>query len=162
MTAEKIIASPVGSIYLAAQDGKLIAVRTHHLPNSCHRGDTRDERVLEKTEKQLEEYFAGKRYTFDLPLCMNGTAFQRDVWQATLAVPYGKTATYGDIARAVGNERSARAVGMAENKNPFHIIVPCHRIVGAGGKLTGYAGGLAIKSTLLALERNINAEENRP
>lgn len=152
MCAERIIASPVGNIYLAAKDGVLIAVRTNPMMTECHKGEACDERILDETEKQLEEYFRGKRRTFDLPLCMEGTPFQRDVWQATLAVPYGKTATYGDIARIVASERAARAVGMAENKNPFHIIIPCHRIVGKSGHLTGYAGGTDIKKMLLQLE----------
>ncbi|MBQ6712394.1 MAG: methylated-DNA--[Selenomonadales bacterium] len=151
--ADRVIASPIGNIYLAAYDGALIAVRTHHLPESCLQGNERDERILDQAEKQLGEYFRGERRTFDLPLTMKGTPFQHAVWQATITVPYGRTATYGDIARMIGNERAARAVGMAENKNPFHIIVPCHRIIGANGHLTGYAGGTDIKRTLLLLER---------
>ena len=150
--ADRIIASPVGNIYLAAKDGVLIAVRTNPMMTECHRGEVCDERILDETEKQLEEYFRGERRAFDIPLRMEGTAFQRDVWQATSGIAYGKTATYGDIARIVASERAARAVGMAENKNPFHIIIPCHRIIGKGGHLTGYAGGTDIKQTLLLLE----------
>ncbi len=150
--ADRVITSPIGSIYLAAHDGALIAVRTHHLPKSCLQGNERDESILDQAEKQLDEYFGGLRQTFDIPLRMTGTPFQIAVWQATSAVPYGKTATYGDIARMIGSERAARAVGMAENKNPIAIIVPCHRIIGANGQLTGYAGGTDIKRKLLRSE----------
>ena len=101
---------------------------------------------------QLQEYFAGKRTTFDLPLAASGTTFQQQVWQALLTIPYGKTCSYGDIARAIGNPKGVRAVGLANGKNPLAIVVPCHRVIGADGKLTGYAGGLNRKQQLLALE----------
>ncbi len=151
--AERIIASPIGDIYLAAEKGALIAVRTHHLPDSCQHGEATDERILDRTEQQLGEYFCGKRRIFDIPLRTEGTPFQREVWQATANVPYGTAMTYGDIARKINRPRSARAVGMAENKNPIAIIVPCHRIIGSNGKLTGYAGGIDIKKHLLRIER---------
>lgn len=152
MRADRIIASPIGHIYLVAEKGALIAVRTHHLPKYCHQGEEKDERILDQAEEELEEYFRGERRTFDIPLHMEGTPFQRDVWQATAAVPYGQTATYGDIACAIARPRAARAVGMAENKNPIAIIVPCHRIIGANGKLAGYVGGTDIKRALIRLE----------
>ena len=118
------------------------------------------EYILEETElileckKQLEEYFAGKRKTFDLPLVPKGTEFQQKVWKALQEIPYGETRTYGEIAAAIGNPKAARAVGMANNKNPIGIIIPCHRVVGANGKLVGYAGGMEKKEFLLELERN--------
>lgn len=158
MNADRIITSPIGDLYLAAEDGMLIAVRTHHLPQTCRKGNEKDEHLLDRAEKQLGEYFCGNRRTFDLPLRAKGTDFQRAVWQATTTVPYGTTATYGTIARAIGKDRAARAVGMAENKNPILIIVPCHRIIGKNGHLTGYAGGLDIKRALLALEGIESAE----
>ena len=117
------------------------------------------EYVLEETEliqsckKQLEEYFAGKRNAFDLPLAPKGTAFQQKVWKALTEIPYGETRTYGEIAAGIGNPKAARAVGMANNKNPIGIIIPCHRVVGANGKLVGYAGGMEKKAFLLELER---------
>lgn len=153
MRADKIITSPIGDIYLAAEQGALIALRTYHLPDHCQRGGEVDERILDQAERQLGEYFDGIRRTFNIPLRMTGTPFQQDVWQATANVPYGMTATYGDIARKIGKPRSTRAVGMAENKNPITIIVPCHRIVGARGSLMGYAGGIERKTYLLRLER---------
>lgn len=102
---------------------------------------------------QLEAYLAGRRRCFELTLAWRGTEFQRAVWQALQAVPYGHTVTYGELAAAVGRPRSVRAVGAANGRNPLSIVVPCHRVLGAGGALTGYAGGLERKAALLALER---------
>lgn len=109
--------------------------------------------LLGQAADQLREYFAGQRKTFDLPLAPQGTAFQKAVWKALLEIPYGQTCTYGDIARRIGNPRAARAVGMANHCNPLMIVVPCHRVVGSGGALTGYACGLDIKKFLLELEK---------
>ncbi|MCL2077334.1 MAG: methylated-DNA--[protein]-cysteine S-methyltransferase [Oscillospiraceae bacterium] len=103
--------------------------------------------------RQLEEYFWGKRRCFDLPLRPCGTAFQQTVWNVLLSVPYGETRSYKQIAELTGNPRACRAVGMANNKNPLHIIIPCHRVVGSNGALIGYAGGLEIKERLLKLEK---------
>lgn len=112
------------------------------------------ESVLTKeTFKQLSEYFNGKRKEFNLPLDPVGTKFQKSVWMALLNIPYGETRTYKEIAIKVGNEKGARAVGMANNKNPISIIIPCHRVIGSNKKLVGYAGGLHIKEKLLDLER---------
>ena len=105
------------------------------------------------SSRQLEEYFAGKRKQFDLPLSLRGTEFQRQVWAALRDIPYGVTRSYGQIAQAVGRPKAVRAVGMANHRNPISIIVPCHRVVGADGSLTGYGGGLENKKFLLALER---------
>ncbi|MDE9364952.1 methylated-DNA--[protein]-cysteine S-methyltransferase [Luteipulveratus sp. YIM 133132] len=103
-------------------------------------------------EGQLTEYFAGARSEFDLPLASRGTDFQRRVWNALLDIPYGETTTYGALARCIGSPSSARAVGLANGRNPISVIVPCHRVVGAGGDLTGYGGGLPRKRALLELE----------
>ncbi len=103
---------------------------------------------------QLLAYFDGKRKTFDLPYQLNGSDFQKKVWSALLCIPYGETRSYKEIAIAIGNPKASRAVGMANNKNPLHILVPCHRVIGAGGKLVGYAGGLAMKEALLHMEKN--------
>lgn len=102
---------------------------------------------------QLSEYFSGTRTEFDIPLAPNGTPFQKLVWRELCRIPYGQTRTYGEIAAAIGNPGAARAVGMACNRNPIWIVIPCHRIVGTGGKLTGYAGGLDLKRRLLDLEQ---------
>ena len=106
-----------------------------------------------KAAEQLREYFDGKRKVFDLPLAPVGTEFQMRCWDALLEVPYGETRSYGDIARAAGSPKGFRAVGMANNRNPIAIIIPCHRIIGSDGKLVGYGGGLDIKVFLLELER---------
>jgi len=104
-------------------------------------------------ERQFREYFQGKRTEFDLRLHPKGTPFQKAVWQALLEIPYGETRSYGDIARAVGRPTAVRAVGLANGRNPLPIVVPCHRVIGADGALTGYGGGLARKQKLLDLER---------
>lgn len=109
--------------------------------------------LLKEAAGQLEQYFAGERKTFDLPLAPEGTAFQLKVWRALQEIPYGRTRSYGEIAQAVGNKKAARAVGAANNKNPISIIIPCHRVIGADGKLVGYGGGLERKAYLLALEK---------
>ena len=108
--------------------------------------------LLREAARQLDEYFAGRRKEFDLPLAPKGTVFQQKVWQALQKIPYGTTVTYKDIAIAVGNPLACRAVGMANHNNPIGIIIPCHRVIGANGKLTGYAGGLDKKQLLLDLE----------
>lgn len=108
--------------------------------------------ILLETERQLTEYFSGARTDFDLPLQTDGSEFQKKVWRALREIPFGQTRSYLDLAKAVGSSKAARAVGAANSKNPLSIIVPCHRVVGADGSLTGYAGGLDTKATLLALE----------
>lgn len=102
--------------------------------------------------RQLEEYFAGRRHAFDLPLAPAGTDFQHRVWRALSIIPYGKTISYGELARRIGNPRASRAVGLANGANPLPIIVPCHRVIGANGSLAGFGGGLPIKQALLSLE----------
>jgi methylated-DNA-[protein]-cysteine S-methyltransferase len=111
--------------------------------------------LIKKAAKQFGEYFDGKRKNFDLPLRMKGTVFQVKVWNALKKIPYGKTVSYGDIAAIIGNPKACRAVGMANNRNPIAIIVPCHRVIGKDGSLTGYAGGLELKRQLLELEQNV-------
>lgn len=109
--------------------------------------------VLTEAFRQLEEYLSGKRKSFDLPLSPEGTIWQRKCWDALLEIPYGATATYGDIARRVNNPKGFRAVGLANNRNPIAVFIPCHRVIGADGSLTGFGGGLHIKEKLLELER---------
>lgn len=146
--------SPVGLLRLAAREEGLC--RIEFLRDSAP-GKDRPHALLGEAARQLDEYFAGQRRTFDLPLCPSGTAFQRQVWQALRAIPYGETRSYAQIAAAVGRPRACRAVGMANHRNPLPIVVPCHRVIGAGGALTGYAGGLEIKKQLLALEQHPGA-----
>lgn len=117
-------------------------------------------RLSDMAARELEEYFAGARKSFDIPIETNGTPFQERVWAALREIPYGETRSYGDIAAAVGNGRACRAVGGANNKNPISILIPCHRVIGANGAMVGYGGGMDMKTFLLALERtNIFREE---
>jgi len=116
--------------------------------------------LLKKAGQELKEYFEGTRLSFDLPLKMEGTEFQIKVWNALLQIPFGETRSYKQIAEAVGNPLGSRAIGNANNKNKISIIVPCHRVIGANGKLVGYEGGLDIKEKLLNLEKNIIRERS--
>lgn len=109
--------------------------------------------LIKKAAKQLMEYLAGKRRMFDVPIALEGTPFQRKVWEALTLIPYGETRSYAEIAGSIGQPKACRAVGMANNKNPLAVMVPCHRVIGANGKLVGYAGGLSIKQKLLELEK---------
>lgn len=108
--------------------------------------------LVEQARGELEEYFAGVRRRFEVPLSLQGTPFQQEAWEALRAIPYGETRTYGEQAQAIGRPRACRAVGMANHRNPVIIMVPCHRVVGSGGALVGYAGGLEVKRRLLELE----------
>ncbi len=141
--------SPVGLLTLVSGDDGLESVR---FGNAVPEGSVEDVDSEFPGLVQLNEYFTGRRRTFDLPLSLRGTPFQRSVWLQLLQIPWGETRSYGDIARAVGKPGAARAVGMANQTNPIPIIVPCHRVIGANGSLTGYAGGLDVKARLLALE----------
>lgn len=111
--------------------------------------------LLRKAAAELSEYLEGRRKTFDLPLAPRGTPFQLSIWKALQSIPFGKTKTYGEIAAQTGNPKASRAVGMANNRNPIAIIIPCHRVIGADGSLTGYAGGLEVKQRLLSLEKQV-------
>lgn len=111
--------------------------------------------LIKECYKQLKEYLQGERRVFDVPIEFNGTKFQNTVWKELLKIPYGETRSYKDIAVAIGNEKACRAIGMANNKNPISIIVPCHRVLGSNGKLVGYAGGLDIKEKLLNIEKRV-------
>ena len=113
----------------------------------------------EQTRAELEEYFEGRRHTFDIPLAPNGTDFQRSVWRALTAIPYGQTISYAELARRVGNEAAVRAVGAANGRNPIPVIVPCHRVIGSDGSLTGFGGGLPRKKWLLQHERALPEEQ---
>jgi len=156
--AYKMIDSPVGKLKLAASDQGLVAVLWQNdKPTRVRLNElTEDARhpLLLETERQLGEYFAGKRKTFSVPLDMRGTSFQKNVWHALLAIPFGKTRSYGQLAKQLGNPQAMRAVGAANGRNPISIIVPCHRVIGSSGKLTGFAGGLETKAHLLSLEED--------
>jgi methylated-DNA-[protein]-cysteine S-methyltransferase len=149
--------SPLGTLLLTAENGALIGVhfpgQKHDRPRQPHWQRADDEPVLAQARTQLAEYFAGRRTRFDLSLAARGTSFQQAVWRALLAVPFGGTSTYGAIAAAIRKPSAVRAVGSAIGANPIGIVVPCHRVIGRDGSLTGYAGGLERKAKLLALER---------
>ena len=146
------LTTPIGELLLTADDdGALTAV---NLPNRHPDSSAweRDDALLADARRQLTEYFAGERTSFDLPLRPAGAPFQLRVWDALLRIPYGETASYGELARELGHPTAARAVGAANGRNPIAIVVPCHRVIGANGSLTGYAGGLECKRALLDLE----------
>jgi len=149
--------SPVGQLKLVAHETALVAVlwENENLNRVRLAALVEDLQhpILLKTAQQLNEYFAGKRQQFDLPLDFEGTAFQQQVWQALLTIPFGETRSYKQIAEQIGNVKAVRAVGAANGKNPISIIAPCHRVVGANGKLVGFAGGLENKDILLKLEK---------
>ena len=155
--AFKTMKSPVGELKLVASAKGLAAIlwpnddpkRVRLAPLT----EDQNHPVLKETERQLGEYFKGRRKTFNLPLDFAGTAFQKSVWKALLKIPYGQTRSYGELAKQLGNAKAVRAVGAANGRNPISIVAPCHRVIGASGKLTGFAGGLQAKAFLLQLER---------
>jgi methylated-DNA-[protein]-cysteine S-methyltransferase len=151
-----IIPSPVGQLTLIASDQGLAAVLWENEDPKrvgIDKGEnSKDFPLLVATAQQLNEYFEGTRKVFELPLDFHGTGFQQQVWQALLTIPYGQTRSYLQIAQQIGNEKSVRAVGAANGKNPISIIAPCHRVIGSSGKLTGFAGGLEAKAFLLQME----------
>jgi methylated-DNA-[protein]-cysteine S-methyltransferase len=152
--ASTVIASPVGSLRLTAENEALTEIAfLHNAPPG--RGNLESEPALRTAAAQLTEYFAGARRTFDLPLAPVGTAFQRAVWNAVREIPYGQTCSYADVAARIGMPNAVRAVGAANGRNPLPIVVPCHRVVGANGTLTGYGGGLENKRILLELETGL-------
>jgi len=155
MTAYATIESPIGEILLTAEDGALS--RLYMSPFALDPAWRRDDAALAEPARQLAEYFAGERTEFELELRPVGTAFQRAVWDLLLRIPYGETATYGALALELGDPRKVRAVGLANGRNPISIVVPCHRVIGADGSLTGYGGGLERKRHLLDLEAEVVA-----
>lgn len=154
----KVIDSPVGQLTLVASEHGLAAILWENdNPRRVPLGeviDSDDHPILLETERQLREYFTGQRTEFSLPMDFRGTEFQRRVWSALLTIPFGETRSYAQIAEQIGCPAAVRAVGAANGKNPLSIIAPCHRVLGANGKLTGFAGGLETKAKLLSHERH--------
>jgi methylated-DNA-[protein]-cysteine S-methyltransferase len=149
------IDSPIGRLRLFATDDALVGIWFENGRDAKREGPKlprRSSELLTRTRQQLEEYFAGQRREFDLPLDPQGTDFQRRVWQRLLDIPYGETTTYGTLARELGDPGASRAVGLANGSNPLPIVIPCHRVIGADGSLTGFGGGLPTKQALLELE----------
>ena len=156
MTDTMVMTSPIGPLELRAEGGALTGLHFHDEapPPTPDNGESVP--VLVEARRQLEEYFAGDRHEFDLPLAGVGTAFQQRVWDELKEIPFGETASYGEIAQRLGMPPGAsRAVGLANGSNPLAIVVPCHRVIGADGSLTGYAGGLDRKRFLLGLESSM-------
>ena len=155
--AYKLLDSPIGTLKLVASEVGLVAVLWEKdNPRRVPLADLEENNshpILLETERQLREYFRGERSAFSLPLDMRGTAFQRDVWSALQTIPFGATLSYGEIAHRLGKPAASRAVGAANGRNPLSIVVPCHRVIGSTGKLTGFAGGLEVKAHLLSLEK---------
>ncbi|MEV6837138.1 methylated-DNA--[protein]-cysteine S-methyltransferase [Streptomyces sp. NPDC051133] len=155
MKQHTVIDSPYGPLTLVADDGVLCGL---YMTDQRHRPAQEafgglDDSLFAEAAEQLTAYFAGELTEFTLPLALHGTAFQRSVWDQLTRIPYGETRSYGELADALGNPKASRAVGLANGRNPIGIIVPCHRVIGAGGDLTGYGGGLDRKRRLLDFER---------
>jgi methylated-DNA-[protein]-cysteine S-methyltransferase len=161
-----VVDSPIGPLTLVASDGKLaglyLDVRGHEpgqavLGEAATLGDDCDP-VLALAARQLSEYFAGSRTSFTVPLDLDGTPFQRSVWSSLQAIGYGETLSYGELAKRIGTPGASRAVGLANGRNPVAIVVPCHRVIGADGSLTGYGGGVDRKRFLLELEQRVTGQ----
>ncbi len=142
------IKAPIGLLEITATDEAIVGVK---LANHGENVEAND--LAQKCKAELEEYFAGKRKNFDLPLAGEGTDFQKQVWEQLQRIPYGQTRTYGEIAKMMGKPKASRAIGMANHNNPILILVPCHRVIGADGSLTGYAAGIEAKKYLLEFEK---------
>lgn len=160
----KAMNSPMGKLTLVASAHALVAVLwEQERPNRVKLGEMKfnpSHPILIETERQLTEYLSGTRTEFDLPLELHGSEFQKKVWQALREIPFGKTRSYLDLAKTLGSAKAVRAVGAANSKNPLSIVVPCHRVIGSDGSLTGFAGGLEAKANLLALEaRTVSPHE---
>ena len=142
----------IGKIGITEKDGKItnVYITNSELPQDMQLCETP---LLKEAVRRLESYFAGELKEFSLPLEPSGTVFMKQVWSALCEIPFGKTATYGEIAERIGRPKAARAVGLANNRNPIPIFIPCHRVIGADGSLTGYRGGLEMKKKLLELEK---------
>lgn len=157
----KIVSSPVGPLCLVARGDQLTGLYSPE-QGPPSEAVARDAPVLVETTRQLAEYFAGDRRAFELPLAPEGTGFQQLVWRALVTIPFGETRTYGQQAALIKRPSAGRAVGAANGKNPIGIIVPCHRVIGGNGSLTGYAGGLAMKQWLLEHERRYSSRLHDP
>jgi methylated-DNA-[protein]-cysteine S-methyltransferase len=154
------LASPLGTLKLVSAEGRVVRIEFPGAHSEDAGRESDSDPALRACSNQLSAYFAGGRRTFELPLGATGTAFQHSVWQALQAIPYGEVRSYRAIAETIGKPRAVRAVGAANGRNPLPIVVPCHRVIGSDGSLTGFAGGLAAKRCLLALEGSLAAPTN--
>lgn len=145
--------SPVGKLTLISNGQALTGLEFENPRYPLPKQPRGDDKIISATRRQLDQYFAGKLKSFDLPLAPQGTPFQQSVWRALLDIPYGVTRSYGEQAKAIGKPAAVRAVGLANGRNPIAVIIPCHRVIGANGSLTGYGGGMERKQQLLDLEQ---------
>ena len=153
MKVQSSFLTDLGRLYIVQEEDAIVQVGILQ-PGQSLAYPQEETPLIQTARQQLEEYFAGKRRRFTLPLAPKGTAFAQKVWRALQDIPYGETRSYLQIAQAVGNPRACRAVGMANHRNPIMVIIPCHRVIGSDGSLTGYAGGLEMKRYLLQLEKD--------
>lgn len=153
MSISTVYESPCGPLTLISNGAALTDLQFENPRYAYAPAPAGSDSILDQARRQLDQYFAGKLRVFDLPLAPQGTPFQQRVWQALLTIPYGMTRSYGQQAAAIGSPQASRAVGLANGRNPISIIVPCHRVIGANGSLTGYGGGMARKQLLLELEQ---------
>ena len=153
-TLTDYLESPIGIIEIIASSAGLYSVKFKDGKIKLPKGKIKSNKIIIQTKKQLKEYFLHKRKSFDLPFDIGGSDFQKKVWEEISKIPFGQTITYTQLAKRMGNENLSRAVGTANGKNPIWVIIPCHRVVGMGGELTGYAGGLKRKQWLLEHESN--------
>ena len=151
MTAFAVYRFPCGAFRIEEESGYIVSLT---LVSSQSPDCGTPSPLTDKTAAQMEEYFHGDRKSFDVPYLLRGTVFQKEVWKALCQIPYGQTRSYRDIAESLGRPRACRAVGMANHRNPLMLLVPCHRVIGADGSLTGYAGGIELKQFLLQLEKS--------
>lgn len=158
MVSYSLYSSPWGPLLIGCDRDAVVSVRPFRESIPCAPPSV----LSAQAAAQLDEYFRGHRTTFDLPVRLEGTEFQKSVWNALTRIPYGEVRTYGQIAAAIGNPKAVRAVGQAANRNPLWILIPCHRVIGKNGTLTGYAGGLAMKQALLELEQQQNHTPEAP
>ena len=147
----KIYETIIGKILIEEEEDKISRIEI--VKKEYDKKHQKETEMIKKTHEELEEYFKGNRKVFDIPLKIEGTEFQRKVWNALLEIPYGETRTYLDIAKQIGNSKACRAVGMANHNNKIMILIPCHRVIGSNKKLVGYAGGIDVKEKLLEIEK---------
>lgn len=157
MLCYRTVPFAIGKLTIMEKNGKIVRIKPNRPPEPAIHAVEKETSLIAEAVSQLSAYFEGRLKTFDLPLDMSGTPFQMKTWEALKTIPYGETRSYGDIARQIGQPKACRAVGMANHNNPVAIVVPCHRVIGSDGSLTGYGGGLPIKRQLLDLEKRYSS-----
>lgn len=157
MLCYRIVPFAIGKLTIMEKNGKIVRIKLNRSPEPAIHAVEKETSLIAEAVSQLSAYFEGRLKTFDLPLDMSGTPFRMKTWEALKTIPYGETRSYGDIARQIGQPKACRAVGMANHNNPVAIVVPCHRVIGSDGSLTGYGGGLPIKRQLLDLEKRYSS-----